>query len=238
MATIIIPARLNSSRLPQKLIQRIKGKEVLLHLCDRIRELELDHELIVCTDSSYIEKLIQQNTTLSVLRTNDEFKNGTERCAWAVQKSENDIIINIQGDEMMCEFSHISALIKVMDANPNYQIATLIGPMKPDQYEDRSVVKAQVDCSNNAIDFVRYSYVVSQNLYSHIGVYAYRKQALQAIINLPVSFREEQNSLEQLRWLDAGYQIHCHMVDDHCRSINTLTDLKLFREYDRIHGLL
>ncbi len=238
MAVIVIPARLNSTRIPQKLIQRIDGREVLLHLCDRIAEIENDHRIIISTDSTHIEDIINEHTSLAVVLSKERFRNGTERCAWTTLSYDPDeIIINIQGDEMMCDPKDVALLISSMEDKHDVNIATLVGPVTKEQYENRSVVKAQVDENLEAVDFVRIADPESKEYYSHVGVYAYRNSILQTIAKLPISQREREYSLEQLRWIDAGYRIHGIKSDNYYPSVNTLSDLKLLRELHMLNQL-
>ena len=230
MALIVVPARLKSTRLPQKLIQKIGGKEVILHLCDHIKALRQNHDIVVTTDSTFIQHLIQDYCDFDVLYSTKGYNNGTERIADVADSFTNeDIVVNIQADEYDVMAVDIEHLISSMKESDEIKISTLVGPLEEIQQSDASVVKAILDERNEAIDFVREMTSAATLHYGHHGIYAYRSKTLRAISKLPKTNKEIKRSLEQMRWLESGYKIHCVHSDRSVSSLNTLEDLQRIR---------
>jgi len=231
LALIIIPARLNSTRLPQKLIQKIEGKEVILHLCDKIKPLLRFHEIVVATDSSFIQRLIYDYCGINVTCSNKEYDNGTERIADVASNFKNqDIVLNIQADEYDIAADDINQLVNSMKESEEIKISTLVGPLEERQVSDASVVKAFLNDRNEALDFVRTMYSTATLYYGHHGVYGYNRGTLHQISKLPPTRKEKERSLEQMRWLESGYVIHCVHSDKPVSSLNTLDDLRHIRK--------
>jgi len=230
LALIVVPARLKSTRLPQKLIQKIGDKEVILHLCDQIKALRKDHVIAVTTDSSFIRHLIQDFCDFDVRYSNKGYNNGTERITDVAAKFTNEnIVVNIQADEYDVKADDIKHLIIAMKESEEIKISTLVGPLEEIQKSDASVVKAVLNERNEAIDFVREIISTPARLYGHHGIYAYRSKTLQEISKLPKTNKEKKRSLEQMRWLESGYKIHCVHTDRVVSSLNTLEDLQRIR---------
>ncbi len=223
---IMVPARLDSKRLPYKLLQKVNHEPIILHVIDQLLPLADTCRVMVVTDSDEVEKIARENDTIEILRSFAPCLNGTERCALASKDLLADqLILNVQADELYVDIEDLQRLISHMEHNRSCQLATLIGPIGPKDAEDRSTVKASIDERGNAKDFTR-EMQDGDNVYAHHGVYAYRNSCLQSIAKLSPSANEKNRSLEQMRWLDNNYSIHCVYCDTEVRSINTLDDLR------------
>ncbi len=231
MALIVVPARLRSSRLPQKLIQKISGKEIILYLLYQLQSLQQDHEVVVTTDTPFIQQLIEGYGNFHVKYSNRHYNNGTERIAdVASDYPHQDIVVNVQADEYDISAADVESLLRSFEQFKDMKIGTLVGPLEEHQITDHSVVKALLDEKQVAIDFIRD--ILSNNVmyYGHHGVYAYKNAILQEIARLPETNLEKARSLEQMRWLESGYQVHCVHTNRTVSSLNTIADLRLIRK--------
>jgi 3-deoxy-manno-octulosonate cytidylyltransferase (CMP-KDO synthetase) len=232
----IIPARFASTRFPGKPLAEIHGKPMIQHVYEKASK-SLEH-LWVATDDHRIFDAVTKFGG-KVIFTSPDHKSGTDRVAEAANlvasNFEFDIVVNIQGDEPFIEPSQIEALkgCFVKDA----EIATLIKPIKSEEeLHNPNKPKVVVDSwgkalyfSRSAIPFLRGpklgDWVWKANFWAHIGMYAYRKNILQEITKLPVGKLETAESLEQLRWLENGYQISTAVVNSESFGIDTPEDL-------------
>lgn len=159
------------------------------------------------------------------------FNNGTERIAdVALSYTHHDIVINIQADEYDISTDDIDHLIRSIEQSDKINISTLVGPLEDSQIDNTSVVKAILNNHHDALDFLRIMNSPIISHYGHHGVYAYRNKTLQEISKLPPTSKEKTRSLEQLRWLESGYRIHCVLTDRAVSSLNTIEDLRLLRK--------
>ena len=231
MALIVVPARLKSTRLPQKLIQKISGKEIILHLCDQLKPLQQSHELVVTTDSLFIQGLIEDYCDFYVRYCTKGYNNGTERIAnVALDYTDHNIVVNIQADEYDISADDIEHLISSLEQSGKVNISTLVGPLADAQLTNTSVVKAILDDQHEALDFLRELNSSAKSCYGHHGVYGYRNRTLQEISKLPATSKEKARSLEQMRWLESGYRVHCVLTDRVVKSLNTIEDLRHIRK--------
>ena len=165
-------------------------------------------------------------------------KSGTDRCAQVGREFwDDDIIINIQGDEPFIDPTIIDLLAKKMRDDSWIEISTLCTNIKNiSEISNPNIVKIVRDNSNKAlyfsrspIPFYRDSKLENGTFFKHIGIYAYRNKALQSITKLPLSFLEKAEKLEQLRWLENGYKIHAFETEYKGFGIDTKEDLEKAR---------
>lgn len=232
----IIPARYASTRFPGKPLALLGGKTVIQRVYEQAVSV-LD-EAWVATDDERIQKAVEQFGG-RVVMTRADHKSGTDRIEEAAEKigTDADVIINIQGDEPFVQPSQINTLMQLFD-NADTQIGTL-----GKRFEDMAAVnnpnspKIATDRQGFALYFSRsvIPYVrgaeqtewLSRFPYlKHLGIYAYRREVLHEITQLPQSPLELAESLEQLRWLENGYRIRVGLTDAETVGIDTPEDLQ------------
>lgn len=235
MATfIILPARLESSRLSKKLIQNIGDKSLIEHMIICAKKIN-DVSVIVSTDSKVIQKYADKHNVKSILSTK-KFKNGSERCHFTAKKfkaKSNDIIINLQADEFNIDPNSIRKLIRVLKLSDNISVGTLIYETKnKDEYLDTNYVKVVVDKELKAITFTRKPITsVGSKYLIHLGVYGFKFHMLEKYSILKECHYEKDESLEQLRMIWNNIPIHCVQIKDNKSvGINSARDLNKARE--------
>ena len=226
----IIPARLESVRLPKKALIDILGKPMLMHVFDNIKESSRVHATYIATDSEEIATL-KNDYNASILKTGP-CSSGTERVFSAYRNLDvaADIIINVQGDEPLIRPKHIDKLIDAFD-NPKVDIATLGAPaLTQEENENHNCVKVICDEDNIAQDFTRTPVDSQANVYKHIGLYAFRTNIIDPLQKLDITPRRANERLEQLDWLLNDYAIKVVKLEDDLHSVDTPEDLKKVRE--------
>ena len=236
---VIIPARLNSSRLPGKLLMEVLGQTILERVY-RQALLARPLSIVIATDSEVIEKAASAFGA-EVVMTSSEHESGTDRIAEVVRLGDyalDDMIVNVQGDEPLIDPALIVQVAGVLSQS-SAPMATLCWPIEDKaQALSPHVVKVVRDVndhalyfSRQAIPFHRDSQESIKGLFRHIGLYAYRAAFLLKVVNLPVCELEKAEALEQLRILWSGFSIH---VAKACvrplHDINTLEDLAQLRQ--------
>lgn len=235
----LIPARYASTRFPGKPLARLGGREMILHVCDRVKEAGLP--LAVATDDQRIFDLVVSNGYRCVM-TSPDHKSGTDRVAEAYRNlgEKYRVIINVQGDEPFIAESQLKALCDCF-ADGDTEIATLCRPFPADApfsaLEDPNLVKVVRSDNGRALMFSRnpipYLRGVDKEKWpssfpylSHVGIYGYRSDILPRLTSLPQSPLEKAESLEQLRWLQAGYRISAAITTSPTIGIDTPADLE------------
>lgn len=240
----IIPARYASTRFPGKPLADINGKTMIQRVYEQVK-LVLD-DVVVATDDSRIEEAVKAFGG-EVVMTSTEHQSGTDRIAEAIEKievesSENyQVIINVQGDEPFIQPEQILAL-KACFKIPSTQIATLVKAIEnQDEIFDMNKVKVVLSKNKRALYFSRSpipflrsekkeNWLKKQTYYKHIGMYAYRKDALNEITKLAQSPLEISESLEQLRWLENEYVIKTDITEHESIGIDTPEDLERIKQ--------
>lgn len=245
----IIPARYASTRFPGKPLADICGKPMIERVYRRARR-ELDR-VIVATDDERILQAVRAFGGEAVM-TSSSHRSGTDRCyeAYRFSGADADVIVNIQGDEPFIEPEQI-ATVKGLFDDPNTQIGTLVRRFDPARgYEalhDPNTPKVVLDDFGKALYFsrsvipyirgrVNEEWPTATTYYTHVGMYAYRVDTLAEIVKLPQSPLELAESLEQLRWLQAGYVIATGVTDTPTIGIDTPADLQSAIEYLRTNS--
>lgn len=235
----LIPARYASTRFPGKPLVRLGGKTIIERVFARVSKVF--PEACVATDDERILKTVEQFGGKAVM-TSPEHRSGTDRCREAMEKtgSDADVIVNVQGDEPFIAASQLEA-IQTCFEEPSTQIATLVQPFAADAdfrlLENPASPKVVVDGKGFALYFSRSvipylrgvepsEWPARHTYYKHIGLYAYRRDVLESITRLPQSPLELAESLEQLRWLQAGYKIKVAETSVETIGIDTPEDLK------------
>lgn len=236
----IIPARYASTRYPGKPLVAIEGKTMIQRVFEQASKSTKLSEVWIATDDERIWNHVKTFTERVVL-TSPSHINGTERCyeAFNLCKSQATHLINIQGDEPFINPEQIDQVASIFDENKDVQIATLIKKIHEQKVlENPGVVKVVINNFNKAlyfsraiIPFVRNAdrekWLAQTDFYKHIGIYGFNTNVLEKLVQLPMSRNEESESLEQLRWLDHGYEIYCGQTLLESKSIDTPEDLSL-----------
>lgn len=222
----IIPSRYASTRFPAKPLVDIAGKSMIQRVYEQASKCKLLSDVMVATDDQRIFDHVLSFGG-KVVMTASEHQSGTDRCAEVLSHlSDVDVIINIQGDEPFIEPEQIDQLAACFNS-PETKIATLI--KKVENEEDLlsdTVVKVNRTNSNKAIYFSRKPFHSMEDSYKHIGIYAYRSDTLKVISKLPQSENELAERLEQLRWLDNGFEIQLAETEHESNSVDTPEDLQ------------
>jgi len=226
----VIPARLKSNRFPSKILAPIHDKPMVVHVYERAMKAACLDKLFVAIDSEETAEALKPYKVNTVMTSPDHLS-GTDRIAEVVSELDADVVINIQGDEPEMDPQLIDNLIKKFE-KPNVFMATAASTdISANDELDLNTVKVLVDYNNVAIAFRRKprQYEIG-GYYRHIGIYAFRKQALMNYTKMPQTENEKKYQLEQLRVLDNGLPIHVILTDYAGRGIDTQEDLKMFLE--------
>lgn len=246
----IIPARYASTRFPGKPLALVGGKPMIERVYERVSAV-LD-EVIVATDDERIADAVAAFGGWCVM-TSPLHRSGTDRCLEAYRKSGSSasVIINIQGDEPFIDRSQLQSLMASFE-DESVRLASLARPFDPargyDALADPNSVKVVMDSQMNALYFSRsvIPYVrgaehemwPSQTAYhTHVGLYGYRAETLEEICSLPQSPLELAESLEQLRWLQAGYRVRMSLTSAPNFGIDTPVDLEAANEFLKYNTL-
>jgi len=227
-AIAVIPARLASTRLPRKMLREIAGQPLLAHVYRSVRSSPLLHDVVIATDSDEILELCHKNGWQARM-TSAEHQSGTERVHEIANLVAADVYLNIQGDEPLTRPEHVKSLLDVMK-DPAVQVATLKTPAPAVDVKNPNAVKVVTDVSGRALYFSRatvpYDRDGTRPLYfKHLGIYAYRKAALDRFCQLPESPLERSERLEQLRFLENGIPIHVGETPFDTIGVDTEEDL-------------
>jgi len=210
-SVIVIPARWASTRFPGKPLAPIAGVSLIQRVYERAKGSQRANAVYVATDDDRIFDHVTAFGGRAVRPTGD-FATGTDRIAAALPLIETgespfDVIVNVQGDEPLIDISSVDALIAKLEQSP-VGIATLACPLESDEeHQARDVVKVVIDNVGNALYFSRAAIGSRDTALRHIGVYAYRRAAIERFVALEPSSLERAESLEQLRALQHGFRI-------------------------------
>ena len=237
----IIPARYASTRFPGKPLALLGGKPVIQHVYEKVAAvLEAAY---VATDDERIYDVVKSFGG-QVVMTRTAHKSGTDRIEEAIEKigGEWDVVVNVQGDEPFVAKSQLDTICHCFD-DPTTQIATLGKPFESmEAVQNPNSPKIVVDnmgfamyFSRSVIPYVRgkemSSWLTHYPFLKHLGIYAYRKDVLRQVTQLPQSSLEIAESLEQLRWLQNGFKIKVGTTDVETVGIDTPQDLERAEEF-------
>jgi 3-deoxy-manno-octulosonate cytidylyltransferase (CMP-KDO synthetase) len=227
----MIPARYAASRFPGKLLQQLGGKSVIRYTYDATVETGLFEQVIVVTDSDAIEAEINKAGGICK-RSQQTHESGSDRIAEIATSMDIDVIVNVQGDTPFIKKEPLAKLINVF-ADPSIQVASLMQKITdPALINAPNVVKVVTDLNQDALYFSRSCIpyqregLPSTSYFEHIGVYAFRKEALLNFTTWPVSQLEATEKLEQLRYLEHGIKIRMVETDYNSVAIDTPEDLE------------
>lgn len=224
----IIPSRYKSSRFPGKPLANILGKSMIQRVYEQCKKCSLLSDVIVATDNKIIYNHVLEFGG-KVIMTSKEHKSGTDRCNEVAQQlyPNYELAVNIQGDEPFINPKQISEVINLFD-DTKTEIGTLAKKIKNiDLLNNKNCPKAILDKNGMALNFCREisSSYKKHSYFQHIGVYAYKITILNEICKLPQSENEKKEGLEQLRWLDNGYEIKVGSTTFESISVDTPEDI-------------
>jgi 3-deoxy-manno-octulosonate cytidylyltransferase (CMP-KDO synthetase) len=234
----VIPARYASTRFPAKLMQDLAGKTVILTTYQAAVATDLFDDVFVVTDSEIIFNEIQSNGGKAIMSIK-EHESGSDRIAEAIQEMDVDIVVNVQGDEPFIDKQPLQDVIQVFKNDTLYQVdlASLMRQITDkDTIANPNNVKVVVDQMGRALYFSRsvIPFPRDENAgvryFQHIGIYAFRKQALLDFYALPMKSLEASEKLEQLRYLEFGKRIQMVETTHIGIGIDTLEDLEKARK--------
>lgn len=236
-SVIIIPARLASTRLPNKVLLDIEGLPMIIRVAKQALKSSIKDVFIACGDKEIYD--VAKSHNLNAILTDANLPSGTDRIWQAYGKigKKYDIIINLQGDLPLLDPKNIDDVLEAIKNN-NCDIATLANPISLRQeVENPNIVKIAIAFINktvgNALYFSRSPIPYSKNndeYYHHIGIYAYRASALEKFVSLKPSVLEKRESLEQLRALENGMKIVVKITNSFPLGVDTKEDLDKVRQ--------
>lgn len=228
-AIAVIPARLASTRLPRKMLREIAGKPLVGMVYEAVRSSSLLADVIIATDSDVIMQVCRERRWNAQM-TSPAHRSGTERVHEVSGREAADVYINVQGDEPLTRPEHIATLLQVMQ-NPQAQVGTLMTPASEVDIPNPNAVKVVTDLNGRALYFSRATIPFDRDgirprYFKHLGLYAYRKPALDRFVQLPESSLEKGERLEQLRFLENGISIFAGETPYDSIGVDTEEDLQ------------
>ena len=239
MVVAVIPARYGSTRLPAKPLADICGKPMIQWVYEKAKKSKLCTRVFIATDDERIAQVVRSFGG-EVILTSVDIQSGTDRMAVVASQVSGDIFVNVQGDEPLIDSSAIDLAIQpVIDGK--FDLTSLCVPIKSiEDLENKNVVKVIVDDHHRALYFSRYpipySRVTPQEAKApflcsqHVGLYVYRRKALETVSALPACDLERAESLEQLRAMKTGIAIGVFPTDFESVGVDTQEDLEKVRK--------
>jgi 3-deoxy-manno-octulosonate cytidylyltransferase (CMP-KDO synthetase) len=226
----VVPARLASTRLPRKVLREIAGRPMLAHVYERARRARHLTDVLVATEDDEVIDVCLRLHIPAVL-TSPAHVSGSDRVWEVAQGRAADVYVNIQGDEPLITPGHIERLIAPFLARPDTQVTTLRIRATPEEVPNPNAVKVVCDADHQALYFSRHPIPYDREgtgavRYKHIGLYAYRRAALEQFHRLPPSTLERAERLEQLRFLEHGIPIVVTETSEATIGVDTEDDLR------------
>ena len=235
MPLVVIPARMASTRLPGKPLADIAGEPMIVHVWRRAREAEIGRVVVACAEAEIAETVRARGGEAVLTRA--DHPSGSDRVFEALGAVDGagacDAVVNLQGDLPAIEPAAIRAAVDAL-GDAAVDIATLVAEtFDPGERDDPNVVKAVVSFAGpgagrvgRALYFTRAAAPSGEGpLYHHVGLYAYRRAALERFVRLPPSALEKREQLEQLRAIEAGMRIDAALIDTVPAAVDTPADL-------------
>ncbi len=227
----------------------IEGKPLIIRVWDNAKKSELIKKIFIATDNEKIVNVCEEFGAECILTPTD-IPSGTDRIAKVLELTgdSSSIVVNIQGDEPLLSANTLDEMLEAF-LKTNAEVGTLMSKIKTnEELENPSVVKVVPGLESMALYFSRQAvpylrdipgknWLENHNFYRHIGVYAYRRNALLDFVRFSQSKLEKAEKLEQLRLLERGYKYYCHETTEELISVDTGEDLKKVREiYSRVRS--
>jgi len=230
----LIPARLGATRFPRKLLAPLGGKTVIRRTFEAVRDTALFDDVRVVTDADEIQAEIERAGGVAV-RSSRPHESGTDRIAEVVERMEVDLVVNVQGDEPFTRREPLERLLAAFDGEEGRAVgvASLVQALRdPAQVRDPNFVKVALDARGNALFFSRAPIPhvrdpsANPPFWEHVGVYAFRREALLAFARLPAGPLERAEKVECLRFLEHGIRMRMVETDYLGVEIDTPADLE------------
>ena len=233
----IIPSRYCSTRFPGKPLAMIKGKTMIRRVCEQAWKSKLDAVVVATDDIRIADEVLKFGG--KYVMTDPRHQSGTDRCSEAVEILEEpyDAVINIQGDEPFIDPQNIDLLVDMISRDDT-QLASLVKRINDEEeLFDSNKVKVVMDKNGNALYFSRNPIPYMRNVdrekwlkkgrfFQHLGIYAYKAEALRQIATMQPTALELAESLEQLRWLENGLPIRMAIVETDSNAVDSPADLE------------
>ncbi len=237
--SVVIPARWKSERLPGKMLADLGGRPLLWHTWSRVCRMNRATEVIVAVDNKIIFEEVQRWGGKAIM-TDEACESGTERIFSILEKLRGDMILNVQGDECFVEASLLDQLVENWSIKQSAIITPVCRIHTREDLENPGNVKVVVAGNGQALYFSRSplphlrgvdmaDWVSKHPFWWHLGLYGYRRDVLAAYNQLPKSHLEDAEKLEQLRYLEAGYEIDVFETRYHTMAVDTVQDLEKAR---------
>jgi 3-deoxy-manno-octulosonate cytidylyltransferase (CMP-KDO synthetase) len=229
----VIPARHASARFPGKPITPIAGKPMIQHVFERVRTATLVSRVVVATDDARIKAAVEAFGGEAIL-TRSDHRTGTDRVAEVATHLSAEIYVNVQGDEPLIDPGTVDAVVAAITEDESVQLATPCSAIShPPDIMDPNIVKVVRDFDGNALYFSRAPIPwvrdtpekVTAQHWKHIGLYAFRRDALLEFPTLPPGDLEHLEQLEQLRWLENGFRMRVVETDYDAVSVDVPSDV-------------
>lgn len=240
---IIVPARLESTRFPRKLLHEVRGKPLLLHVAERIDSQCPEFPLIFAVDDRLLYDLLERNG-FSAVMTSTMHQSGSDRLAEANLTIGADYVVNVQADEPLITRKQILEMVRLIMGDCD--MATLATPFsRQEDFYNPNQVKVVLDRNDRALYFSRApipyprdmgtelseDWFVDHHVYRHLGLYAYTRDFLKEFTHLPPGELEQIEKLEQLRALENGYTIAVGLSEDATIGIDAPEDAELYEAH-------
>lgn len=230
----IIPARLSSTRLANKVLEDISGKPMVIHIYETLKNCDRLSDVLIATEDQEVYDVARSYGAQCVMT--GTCSSGTERVIEAYQHCpDSDLLINVQGDEPLISCQHINALINVFIDQEEAKIGTLVEAFtSEEELRDPNNVKVVLSDSGKAIYFSRSVIPHAETLksfhYKHVGIYAFKHEVIAFLSGIPKSQLSQQERLEQLDWLVAELPIYTAEVSGQLIGVDTADDLRKVRQ--------
>lgn len=237
---VVVPARLASTRLPEKPLADLGGRPMIVRSVENLAPLaRRGAQVVVATDSKAVKTAVEAHG-FTALMTREDHQSGTDRCWEIAAGAVQPFVLNVQGDEPFANINDLTALMTALEKDPAADLGTLVFHCRDQALaKDPNVVKAVRSTSGTALYFSRSAVPywrdnaatngLPESFWQHLGVYAFRREKLQAFVALPQSPLELAEKLEQLRALDHGWRILLAEAKTFSRGIDTPHDLEAAR---------
>jgi 3-deoxy-manno-octulosonate cytidylyltransferase (CMP-KDO synthetase) len=226
----VIPARLASTRLPRKVLREIAGRPLVAWVYEAARKASDLDEVLVATDADEVMQACARLGIPAALTSGDH-PSGTDRVWEIAQSRAADVYVNIQGDEPFVTAGHVARLVEPFRTMPETQVSTLCIRATADEVDARHVNKVVFGAGGRALYFSKFGIPFDRDgrgavRYKHIGLYAYRRPALETFHRLPPSTLERIEGLEQLRFLEHGVSITVMETTEPTIGVDTEEDFR------------
>ncbi len=237
---IVIPARMGATRFPGKPLVDLLGKPMVQWVVEAAVASGVGDQVIVATPDQEICTVVESFGGTAML-TSHNHVTGTDRIAEVAQKVDGEIFVNVQGDEPLIQAASIAACAQPLIDDSSIQMGSVYSTCPESEYDLDAVVKVVLDKEDFALYFSRYCIPFARNprvvpVYKHVGLYAYRREALLAFSKWPMGQTETPESLEQLRFLENGIRIKMSFAEGTELAVDTPDQAETVRELLRQRG--